>query len=230
MPPGGANDGVVELVFTTSDPAYPFVRASREENCRLELRKIVPRDQGRYAEFFSVCGADPTAVVEHDDRAGIVDAHLVSQRDEGGLCEFVFEDRCPVGFLTKRGAVPQTVVGEDGEGRIVAEVLPSHDVSEVVPEFLDRYPGLDLVKKREKDQPAPLFSERELRQAVGERLTERQREVLRTAFEAGYYEQPRETTGEEVADELGISSTTFSQHIRAAERNLLSLLYDDEVI
>lgn len=230
MQTGGLNDGVVELVFTTSDPEYPFVQASREEDCRLELRKIVPRDGGKYAEFFSVTGTDPSNVLRFEERDGIENAHIVSRRDDGGLCEFVFEDECPVGDLAKRGAIPQTVVSEDGDGRIVAEVLPGYDVADVVPEVLDSHPDLDLVKKREKEQPAPLFSERELRLAVDEQLTARQREVLKTAFETGYYEQPRQATGEEIADDLGISSTTFSQHIRAAERNLLSLLFDDQIL
>ncbi|WP_239642048.1 helix-turn-helix domain-containing protein, partial [Natrinema versiforme] len=38
-------------------------------------------------------------------------------------------------------------------------------------------------------------------------------EVLKAAFEAGYYDWPRGCSGEEVAAELGIASPTFSQHI-----------------
>jgi predicted DNA binding protein len=51
--------------------------------------------------------------------------------------------------------------------------------------------------------------------------------VLRTAHRKGYWERPRESTGEEVAAELGISSATFSQHVRSAHRNLFGVLFDD---
>jgi hypothetical protein len=52
-------------------------------------------------------------------------------------------------------------------------------------------------------------------------LTERQREVVRTAYELGYYEVPRETTTEDVASELGVDASTVTEHLQRAERNLL---------
>lgn len=52
----------------------------------------------------------------------------------------------------------------------------------------------------------------------------RQREVLNVAFERGYYEIPRETTLEEVADEIGITKTTASNHLRKAERRVIGFL------
>ncbi|MDY6779555.1 MAG: helix-turn-helix domain-containing protein, partial [Halobacteria archaeon] len=55
-------------------------------------------------------------------------------------------------------------------------------------------------------------------------LTDRQREVIRTAYSMGYFEYPRESTGEEVADEMGISVSTFSEHLSSAERKLFDAL------
>ena len=52
----------------------------------------------------------------------------------------------------------------------------------------------------------------------------RQREVLNTAFERGYYEIPRETTLEEIADEVGITKTTASNHLRKAEGRVVEFL------
>ncbi|WP_254824544.1 helix-turn-helix domain-containing protein [Haloglomus halophilum] len=54
------------------------------------------------------------------------------------------------------------------------------------------------------------------------RLTARQLEVLETAYEMGYFERPRQANGREVADALGIDPSTFSEHLAAAERKLLS--------
>jgi predicted DNA binding protein len=53
-------------------------------------------------------------------------------------------------------------------------------------------------------------------------LTERQQEVLETAFEMGYFEVPRETTTEAVADELDIDPSTAREHLQRAQRNLLA--------
>lgn len=61
-------------------------------------------------------------------------------------------------------------------------------------------------------------------------LTERQRDVVVSALRAGYYEWPREVKSEELAAELGISRATLHEHLRKAERTLLSdaLRLDDD--
>ena len=53
-------------------------------------------------------------------------------------------------------------------------------------------------------------------------LTDRQREVVETAYEAGYYEVPREATAAEVAAELDLDASTVVEHLQRAERNLMS--------
>lgn len=55
-------------------------------------------------------------------------------------------------------------------------------------------------------------------------LTDRQYAVLTTAYYAGYFDWPRGNTAEEIADSLDISSATFHQHIRGAERKLIGLV------
>ena len=52
-------------------------------------------------------------------------------------------------------------------------------------------------------------------------LTDRQSETLRTAYELGYYEVPRETTTDEVAAAVGVDPSTAAEHLQRAERNLL---------
>jgi len=55
-------------------------------------------------------------------------------------------------------------------------------------------------------------------------LTDRQREVLATAHGLGYFEHPRDTSATEVAEELGITTATFTEHLAAAQRKLLGEL------
>ena len=52
------------------------------------------------------------------------------------------------------------------------------------------------------------------------RLTDRQREVVRTAQRLGYFEHPREASATEVADAIGIARATFSEHLAAAQRRV----------
>jgi len=53
-------------------------------------------------------------------------------------------------------------------------------------------------------------------------LTTRQHEVIQHALDAGYFEWPRRTKSEELAEQLGISRATFLEHLRKAESKLLT--------
>lgn len=53
-------------------------------------------------------------------------------------------------------------------------------------------------------------------------LSERQQEVVETALEAGYYDWPRDADAEAVADVLGVTHPTFLEHLRKAEKKLLT--------
>lgn len=53
-------------------------------------------------------------------------------------------------------------------------------------------------------------------------LTDRQREVIQTAYDRGYYEVPRGATTADIATELDVDPSTVAEHLQRAERNLLS--------
>ncbi|MCJ7762162.1 helix-turn-helix domain-containing protein [Candidatus Bathyarchaeota archaeon] len=53
-------------------------------------------------------------------------------------------------------------------------------------------------------------------------LTEKQRRVLVTAFESGYYDLPRKISSQELAKKLNLRSPTVVEHRRKAERRLLA--------
>lgn len=52
-------------------------------------------------------------------------------------------------------------------------------------------------------------------------LTDRQHEIVRTAYEMGYYEVPKAVSMAAVAAELELDPSTVSEHLQRAERNLL---------
>jgi len=59
------------------------------------------------------------------------------------------------------------------------------------------------------------------------RLTDKQRRVLVTAYRLGYYDVPRKITSEELAKNLKLVKSTFSAHVRKAERRLLAELLSE---
>jgi predicted DNA binding protein len=58
----------------------------------------------------------------------------------------------------------------------------------------------------------------------GPSLSARQRQALRIAHDEGYYEIPRETDMESVADRMGIDRRTADEHRRRAERKVLDAM------
>ena len=54
------------------------------------------------------------------------------------------------------------------------------------------------------------------------RLTEKQQEAISLAFRLGYFDTPRRISADELAQKLGLSSSTLAVHLRRAERRLLA--------
>ena len=55
------------------------------------------------------------------------------------------------------------------------------------------------------------------------RLSPRQREVFQLARQSGYYAHPKTATASDLADELGVTTSTVHEHLHKAEQKLLDL-------
>lgn len=229
MPPQNElrpDERVTYVEFSLSDSTHPFVAISTLDGGRTELKEMIPRGNGAYAEFFSISGVDPETVLAHAAEHPSVDASLVARFENEGLFEFVVKDHCPAVALAESGALPRTVESQNGTGIIGAEIPSSEDAAAIVGRFLDTYSDAELSVKREQPYETPIFGRGYLQDTIVRELTDRQREVLESAHAAGYYDWPRAVTGEELADRLDIAPATFHQHLRSAERKLLALLLE----
>ncbi|HEV2118673.1 MAG TPA: helix-turn-helix domain-containing protein [Candidatus Bathyarchaeia archaeon] len=54
------------------------------------------------------------------------------------------------------------------------------------------------------------------------RLTAKQRQALLAAYSLGYYDVPRRISSEQLAKRLNVGTSTYAEHLRKAERGLLS--------
>ncbi|MFC6824992.1 helix-turn-helix domain-containing protein [Halopelagius fulvigenes] len=63
-----------------------------------------------------------------------------------------------------------------------------------------------------RSHPKRIFSE----------LTERQHEVLKVAIRSGYYQNPRQTSLQKIADDIGITASTVGKHLRSIEKQVFS--------
>lgn len=102
-----------------------------------------------------------------------------------------------------------------GEGGIkVTLVGEQDDIAQGIEAYDDV--GMGVALQRISDYTGPT--------TALDTLTDRQLEILETAFDLGYFEVPRNVSTDEVANELGLDPSTVAEHLRRAERNLLSEL------
>jgi hypothetical protein len=99
----------------------------------------------------------------------------------------------------------------DDHGATISLAGSQDDISETIQAYQQAGASTDLRRLggyESRDRPA-------------DELTDRQREVIETAWEMGYYEVPRGVSSEEIADELDLDPSTVTEHLQRAERNLL---------
>lgn len=213
----------VELRLTNSDSFY--VAVSERLDCTIRLEGMAPGPSGNLLFYNTVRGAEinelQSFATEWDAVEGI---RLVNDRGDGSLVEFNMSGASLVLTLSEYGAKTRDAISENGEVRIVAELPSDANVRNVVEYVQTKFPGVELVAKRKTERN--LQPPREFRQDLTDRLTDAQRTALRASYFAGYYEWPRDSTAEEIADSLDISSPTFHQHIRKAQQQLLDAFFD----
>lgn len=80
---------------------------------------------------------------------------------------------------------------------------------------------VQLVAKRPLNKQALLCHESPAMSTLFDHLTDKQAEAVVLAHRHGHYASPRKTTAASIADSVGLSRSTFEEHLRKAENNLL---------
>lgn len=220
--------GVVTLEFDVGEAELFFVKASNEAECEVTLEELMQRSDGTVLEFLTVRGAEPDRLLELADEApNIREARLIADNGQECLFEFIVSGSRIAESLADNETIFKRVTATTGEGRVVAEVPPHVDPGAVIETFLANYPGSELVARRESDRPAPVFTAHEFRNQLVTRLTDKQLETLRVAYSNGYFGWPRECELGEIAETLGVSKPTVSQHLRVAQNKVFETLFED---
>jgi len=222
-----STDRVVELEFTVRDSDLLFGRLSARSGAALELTGSVHESDGSLRLYAAVTGADVEAVdsLLAEDSA-VTDWNVIADHGDEVLFEAVVEESL-VAVLADHGAVTSAVTAEDGVARYTIELPYEAEAREVFELVEGRYHGTDLVGYHEHERP--VRTRQEFREAVTDRFTDRQETALRTAIVGGFFQWPRESTGEELAATMDIGRSTFHQHLRAAQRKVFEELYGQAV-
>ncbi len=220
------SDAVIELEFRIEELAEPLVELSVSEDCTITLEQLVSGDEALLA-YGSARDVSQDAFIDAVDQTdGISDVRILTSRRD----EFEFELVAPTAvtlfetIATHGGRVAEATIG-DGEFRFIVELPRGRDTRQMIELIKDRRDDVTYLAQRTTER-----SDRGDTNALSvleDELTEKQRAALETAYFGGYFDWPRESTGEEIADRLGIAPATFNQHLRTAERKFFESVFGE---
>lgn len=209
----------IRAELVVEEPRHCDVAAISRERGPIESvsRSAVPDEEGRVHDEFTICEGDCPATL--DDATAIFQDEsrtiyrLARTRGQLCVCECIEREGCTVRRVQAvDGVLFVTVLATDLDGirAIVSAVRERHDGVQVG----------KLVRAPPETEAGPLWV------TDPDELTARQREVLETAYEMGYFEYPRDVSAEAVAAELDVATPTFTEHLAAAHRKLLDGLLE----
>lgn len=215
------SDELVELDFRIED-VFDAFDVPAELPGRISFEHVVAAGDDDYVAFGAASAAGVDSLHALADVLPSWETVTVHERDEGHTFELLLTDPPVLSTVASLGGYVDSAVIEDGDYRMTVVLAPSVDVRRLVDVVEKAYPDAEMLRRRqvERARDDPKRFQRDLL----EELTDRQRATLETAHHAGFFEWPREASGEDVADSLGIAGPTFHQHLRGAQKVVFDAL------
>jgi len=214
-------DSVIELDLTVTDEQTLLSQLARRLNTTVTCDGGFPSDGRSTRLFVRVGDGAPSDVRERISSMSSVES--VSAVSEDGRYEIVATGPTLIRTLVNQGSRPGDLKATSTGVELSVQLSATTDVRTFVKQLESHHDGVALHARREQATHSEYGDS--MRSAFEDRLTDRQLEVLRTAYLSGFFEWPRETTGEEVAGMLDITQPTVNRHLRVSERKLLDLLF-----
>ena len=221
-----STDSVVELEFQVTDPGQGVFALLADLGGPVEFRGLVSEGDRPLRVFLTHETAEAETVRAAAEAApGVSEAVERTADGERTHYEVRTAEGGPLATLVEYGARVRDLTVTDRRVRFVVELSDTRDVREFA-ETVERGPvDATLVARRER--AAPRRDTAGFREEILAALTDRQREALKTAYLAGFFESPRAKTGEEVASMLDVSQPTLNRHLRAGQRTVFTALFDE---
>ena len=209
--------GIRAEVTVEAVDACPIARATADRGDAITdiSRNVSTGDDGVVEEF--------TAGVEteiEDERM-----YPVFSYDSRITYRFDREDdpECPCQMIEQHGVPVSDTTIRNGSLVLIFHVADLDELGTIIEDLRERYAvSIERLVQSGGDGDADdlVFVDRG-------QLTDRQLEVLQTAHEMGYFDYAKRSNAGEVAEELGISTSTFSEHLAAAQRKLFASLVEE---
>lgn len=218
-------DSVTELTLEIHEADDVLTKLARKTDTEIEFDGLVPQSDGAPHLFFSahdVIAEDVLAAVRHLPE--VAEITLIREEESRCVFEATVTESTLISYVENEGVVrslsttPETTT-------LIVDLPAAATVREFVETIQEIYPGTELVTRQTCERE--ITTRQDLRDALTERFTDRQLEILETAYRSGFFESPRVRTGKELSEALGITQSTFSYHLREAQRRLCEIVFEN---
>lgn len=201
-----------------------------QKTARVEVVVRDPRDCP-VAEKSSETGADVRSV-SRTRTDPVTEEAVLEGADEGGAFSygsseiFRFErdgnGGCACELVEGHGTPVADASVHDGDLHLVFHT-DREGLRQILDDLRDRYDDVEVRRVVTEDD-----ADKDRGVLGTDDMTERQREALETAHRMGYFDHPKEANAGDVADEMGIATSTFTEHLSAAQRKLMDAVLNEE--
>jgi PAS domain S-box-containing protein len=214
---------VTRVEFSVEDPTFLLSRLAATAECTLSYDGGIQHSAAGDRVFVTVDDADIQRVAGiASDLAAIDEVTQVRGDDTGdGVLRLQLAGPFLALELADHGAIFREATADPEATTLVVDVPESIDVRNVARLVRETFSTVDLQRKETIERRL----DEDLHSQFLADLTDRQLEVVQTAYYSGYFESPREKSGEDVAEMLAISPPAFYQHVRTVQRKLYATLF-----
>ena len=201
--------------FTIPAESLPGGDALRARiDLRIELERIVPTQEAALP-FFWIWGADPDEfLAEFEAEPEIRDLRVLDRVEDGALIRAEWApDTAMITALEQFDATILEAVGSGDEWWFQIRAGDRQRFTEFQQIFTDH--GIPVHLDR-------LYNFAEMVEDGQYSLTPKQRETLIEAFRRGYFEEPRESSQEDLGEQFGVSGRAIAKRLRLGTRNLIA--------
>jgi PAS domain S-box len=219
------SDETIELEFRGHEMNLPFARVATQTDGRVRHDRTVRRQNGSVSVYYTIFDDTPSTLVETAENTFTGNIETVTKRDNAVVIER--QGSSWFGSLVSEcGGILRQCRAEGAETTLIIELPQETNTRTIVERILEAFPGLELTAQRQHHETGS--TPEEIRSQLEQRLTDRQLEAIETAHTMGYFDWPRESSGEEVAATLGITQPTVNKHIRLGEHGIFELLFKNQ--
>ncbi|QSG13347.1 Putative light- and oxygen-sensing transcriptionregulator [Halapricum desulfuricans] len=218
-----AADRSVTARLRVADETYYLVDLATDgafQDCdRVCVQGTVPDDEDGIVQYLQIEGATAEiqdALAAHPDVRSVYEIAAEPRR-----LQVTVTGPSPEAHLATRGVIVNATT-VDSNGVIVEAQLQSREtVTPTVERLQAAFDGVTVRSIIDEGEPSHRGD-----QLGAAALTDKQRQALRAAYHHGYFKRPRESTADEIAETLGVSHSTFLQHLHRAQQKVFEARFE----